>query len=70
MASYFAAGRCDLKPFYCQKEGDIDFFERIREVRAIIGDQASIHVQVIAQDYEGILKMLLKFVSNVGTVCM
>lgn len=43
-------------PSIAKKEGDIDFFERIREVRAIIGDQASIHVQVIAQDYEGILK--------------
>ncbi|EHI68878.1 fructose-6-phosphate aldolase [Streptococcus ictaluri] len=43
-------------PTIAKKEGDIDFFERIKEVRAIIGDQASIHVQVVAQDYEGILK--------------
>lgn len=43
-------------PSIAKKEGDIDFFERIREVREIIGDKASIHVQVIAQDYEGILK--------------
>lgn len=43
-------------PSIAKKEGEIDFFERIREVRAIIGDKASIHVQVIAQYYEGILK--------------
>ncbi len=43
-------------PTIAKKEGAIDFFERIREVRTIIGDKASIHVQVIAQDYEGILK--------------
>ncbi|EGJ27646.1 fructose-6-phosphate aldolase [Streptococcus porcinus] len=43
-------------PTIAKKEGAIDFFERIREVRAIIGDKASIHVQVVAQDYDGILK--------------
>ncbi|MBA2795636.1 fructose-6-phosphate aldolase [Streptococcus porcinus] len=43
-------------PTIAKKEGAIDFFERIREVRAIVGDEASIHVQVVAQDYDGILK--------------
>ncbi|WNZ88525.1 fructose-6-phosphate aldolase [Streptococcus iniae] len=43
-------------PSIAKKEGPIDFFKRIQEVREIIGDKASIHVQVIAQDYEGILK--------------
>ncbi|VTS12382.1 fructose-6-phosphate aldolase [Streptococcus pseudoporcinus] len=43
-------------PTIAKKEGAIDFFERIREVRAIIGDEASIHVQVVAQDYDGVLK--------------
>ncbi|KHD44849.1 fructose-6-phosphate aldolase [Streptococcus hongkongensis] len=43
-------------PTIAKAEGDIDFFERIKEVRTIIGDQASIHVQVVAKDYEGILK--------------
>ncbi|MGT2933483.1 fructose-6-phosphate aldolase [Streptococcus catagoni] len=43
-------------PTIAKKEGKIDFFERIAEVRKIIGDKASIHVQVIAQDYEGILR--------------
>lgn len=42
-------------PTIAKAEGDIDFFERIKEVREIIGDKASIHVQVVAQDYEGIL---------------
>lgn len=43
-------------PTIAKKEGDIDFFERIKEVRTIIGEHASIHVQVVAQEYEGILK--------------
>ncbi|XCY69984.1 fructose-6-phosphate aldolase [Streptococcus iniae] len=43
-------------PSIAKKKVLIDFFKRIQEVREIIGDKASIHVQVIAQDYEGILK--------------
>ncbi|PCH10731.1 Fructose-6-phosphate aldolase 1 [Streptococcus parauberis] len=43
-------------PTIAKAEGQIDFFERIKEVRSIIGDKASIHVQVVAKDYEGILK--------------
>ena len=43
-------------PTIAKKEGKIDFFERIRAVREIIGEGPSIHVQVVAKDYEGILK--------------
>lgn len=43
-------------PTIAKKEGKIDFFERIRAVRKIIGEGPSIHVQVVAKDYEGILK--------------
>ncbi len=43
-------------PTIAKAEDQIDFFERIKEVRSIIGDKASIHVQVVAKDYEGILK--------------
>ena len=32
------------------------FFERIKDVRELIGSTPSIHVQVISQDFEGILK--------------
>lgn len=32
------------------------FFERIKDVRELIGSAPSIHVQVISQDFEGILK--------------
>lgn len=43
-------------PTIAKKEGDIDFFDRIHKVREIIGGSPSIHVQVVAKDYEGILK--------------
>lgn len=42
-------------PTIAKQEGRIDFFERIGEVRRIIGEQPSLHIQVIAKDYEGIL---------------
>ena len=43
-------------PTIAKKEGEIDFFKRIHEVREIIGEAPSIHVQVVAKDYDGILK--------------
>lgn len=42
-------------PSIAKKEGEIDFFQRINEVRKIIGLDASLHVQVVAKDYQGIL---------------
>ena len=43
-------------PTIAKKEGEIDFFKRIQEVREIIGEAPSIHIQVVAKDYQGILK--------------
>lgn len=42
-------------PSIAKKEGEIDFFQRIRDVREVIGMEATLHVQVVAKDYEGIL---------------
>ena len=43
-------------PTIAKREGSINFFERIKDVRDLIGSAPSIHVQVISQDFEGILK--------------
>lgn len=43
-------------PTIAKKEGKIDFFQRIRDVREIIGQDASLHVQVVSKNYEGIVK--------------
>lgn len=43
-------------PTIAKKEGEIDFFKCIQEVREIIGEAPSIHIQVVAKDYQGILK--------------
>ncbi|MFX3868575.1 transaldolase family protein, partial [Streptococcus suis] len=42
-------------PTIAKKEGDIDFIERLHLIRDIIGPNASLHVQVVAKDYEWIL---------------
>ncbi len=38
-------------------------FERLHLIRDIIGPNASLHVQVVAKDYEGILADAKKFVN-------
>lgn len=42
-------------PTIAKKEGDIDFFNRLKDIRDLLGPEPSLHVQVVARDYEGIL---------------
>ncbi|HFI0149695.1 TPA: fructose-6-phosphate aldolase [Streptococcus suis] len=42
-------------PTIAKKEGNIDFFERLRAIREIVGPGPSLHVQVVAKDCEAIL---------------
>lgn len=53
-------------PTIAKKEGEIDFFKRIHEVQEIIGEAPSIHVQVVAKDYDGILKDAAKIRQECG----
>ena len=53
-------------PTIAKKEGEIDFFKRIHEVREIIGEAPSIDVQVVAKDYDGILKDAAKIRQECG----
>lgn len=43
-------------PSIIKKEGQIDFFAHMKKIRQIIGFERSLHVQVVASDYEGILQ--------------
>ena len=43
-------------PSIVAKEGKIDFFEHMRQIRSIIGINRSLHIQVIATDAAGIVK--------------
>ncbi|MBV7390604.1 fructose-6-phosphate aldolase [Enterococcus alishanensis] len=43
-------------PSIIKKEGKIDFFNHMKKIREIIGTDKTLHVQVIAEDYEGMIK--------------
>ncbi len=43
-------------PSIVKKEGKIDFFTHMNEIRSIIGNGKSLHIQVTALDTEGMLK--------------
>lgn len=43
-------------PSILKAEGKIDFFEHMRKVRALVGPDKSLHIQVIAEDCEGIVR--------------
>lgn len=43
-------------PSILKSEGQIEFFEHMRRVRALIGPKKSLHIQVIAEDCEGIMQ--------------
>lgn len=42
-------------PSIVKKEGHIDFFQHMRTIRNIIGQDKSLHVQVVATDFDGML---------------
>lgn len=43
-------------PSIVKKEGKIQFFDHMKCVRNIIGKEKTLHVQVVADDYEGMMK--------------
>ena len=43
-------------PSILKSEGKIDFFPHMKKIREIIGPNRSLHIQVIARDFEGIVK--------------
>jgi Transaldolase len=43
-------------PSIVKKEGRIDPFAHLRQVRSLIGDQATLHVQVVADDTDGMIR--------------
>ena len=65
-ARVFPLAGVTSNPTIAKKEGEIDFFKRIHEVREIIGEAPSIHVQVVAKDYDGILKDAAKIRQECG----
>lgn len=42
-------------PSIVKKEGKIEFFEHMNQIREIIGKDKTLHVQVVATDYDGMI---------------
>lgn len=52
-------------PSIVKKEGKIDFFEHMKAIRQLIGTERSLHIQVVATDYDGMLKDAKKILTEV-----
>lgn len=52
-------------PSIVKKEGKIDFFEHMKAIRQLIGAERSLHIQVVATDYDGMLKDAQKILTEV-----
>lgn len=54
-------------PSIMKKEGNVDFFNHMKQIRAIIGFSRSLHIQVVANDFEGILKDARAILENIDS---
>lgn len=52
-------------PSILKKEGKIDFIKHMKLIRYLIGTEKSLHIQTIADDYEGIIKDARKIVESI-----
>ena len=55
-SAYFPITGVTSNPSILKAEGKIDLFSHMRKIRQIIGPEKTLHMQVIAEDCEGILK--------------
>ncbi|MBR6235014.1 MAG: fructose-bisphosphate aldolase, partial [Spirochaetales bacterium] len=53
---YYPVSGLTTNPSIFKAEGKIDFYAHVREIRGILGDKRTLHVQVISPDCEGILR--------------
>jgi len=53
---YFPITGITTNPSIVKKEGPIDFFRHMNEIRSIIGRERTLHIQVTATDANGMLK--------------
>lgn len=63
--SYFPIAGVTSNPSIVKKEGKIDFFSHMKQIRSIIGMEKSLHIQVTASDAEGMLKDAQAILSKV-----
>ena len=64
---YFPVAGVTSNPSIVKREGNIDFFAHMRNIRRVIGKESSLHIQVVAEDAEGMIqdaKRILKEVDE------
>ena len=64
-SAYFPITGVTSNPSILKAEGKIDLFSHMRKIRQIIGPEKTLHMQVIAEDCEGILKEARAILKNV-----
>lgn len=52
-------------PSIIKREGKIDFFEHMRTIRSIIGKERSLHIQVVATEYEQMLADAKRIITEI-----
>jgi transaldolase len=62
---YYPITGITSNPSILKSEGDVDFFGTLKEIRNIIGEDRSLHVQVISEDAEGMIAEAKAIVKNV-----
>lgn len=64
-SEYYPIIGVTTNPSIVKEEGGKDFFGHMREIRRIIGKEKTLHVQVVAQDTEGILRDADAILNNI-----
>lgn len=54
-------------PSILKKEGNVNFFDHLKKIKQLTGDKKSLHVQIIAQDCEGIIREADKIINTIGS---
>lgn len=65
MVEYLPIDGVTSNPSIIKNEGVQDFFEHMREIRSIIGMDRTLHIQVTAQDVDGMLRDADKILEKV-----
>lgn len=63
---YYPVVGVTSNPSIFRNEGDVDFFKHLRKVRKLVGTGRSLHVQVTAGDYEGMIREAERIREEVG----
>ena len=56
LSEYLPIAGVTSNPTIVKKEGAVPFFAHMREIRSIIGHLRPLHIQVTAQDYDGMMR--------------